>query len=262
MSKIVVLIPAYNEQETIRKLILKIEKYPLDIVVIDDGSMDKTINEVLNTKARLIQTKHAGKGHALKEGKKFVAEKDYDYIICIDADLQHTPSDIPFFIRTIKKTNDDIIVGSRFTHQLKIPIPIKIVNRLHNWMLNVYLKIKLSDYACGYRIFKKNAFLKINWKSSGYGVEIEQIISAIKLGFNIREIPINVVYSSSQKMTFKKILIMTTEIHSTLYKSFIRDPKGVFFIFISTNIFILSFLLLIFMMLMTKIRRIWHEKKN
>ena len=255
MNKIVILIAAYNEQSTIKRLISKIKQYPVDIIIIDDGSIDRTCYEVISTTATLIRSKHCGKGHALKQGQLAIINRDYEYVICMDADLQHNPSDIPRFIKSIEKTNAEVIIGSRFNEKVPIPFPIKIVNLLHNGILNLYLKLNLHDYACGYRAFNKKSFSKIKWKNNGYGVEIEQIIHAKRLGLNIKELSIKPSYKSSgAKISLKKILVMTTDIHSTLYRCFSKDFRGFIFILCSMGVFLISLIILILMLLLLKIR--------
>ena len=112
MSKVAVLLPAYNEEVSIASMVLLSLQYADEVIVIDDGSSDRT-SEVsrLAGATVLSHTTNKGKGAALKTGFKYA--QDYDIIVTIDADGQHNPSEIPDVIKPIMEDRADIVNGSR-----------------------------------------------------------------------------------------------------------------------------------------------------
>ena len=239
------MIPAYNEDRNIEKVLTILKNYFVDIVVIDDGSTDKTTTLVKKNKCILLHSEHRGKGKALEIGINYIKTKQYKFIIFMDADLQHDPRDIPLFLNKFREKNADFIVGSRFLVERKVPWQIRIVNLLHNKLLNKYLRMNLTDYTCGFRAIINEHVNDIIWNSEGYSVEIEQIILARKKGLIIVEIPVNIFYSDQNKISIEKIFTMTKQIHQMLYTHFKDELKGVFYILIGIIIFIISWMVLI-----------------
>ena len=109
------IIPAYNESQNIEEIIVETSKYVNSVIVVDDGSNDKTSIIVNQTDAKLIRNKYnMGKGEALKKGFLECYKYNADIIVTLDGDGQHSPSDIPSLIEPIATGKADIVIGSRF----------------------------------------------------------------------------------------------------------------------------------------------------
>ena len=192
-------IPAYNEESNIAKIIKKTKKYVDAVIVVDDGSRDKT-KEVAE-KANAVVLRHIvnlGKGAALKTGCDYAIKKGARFIIALDADAQHDPNDIPRFIEKLKKCN---IVFSYRKLSRKMPL----VLRFGNWFISIIVSslysIKLNDTQCGFRAFSKEAYKKIKWNAPDYSMESEMISRAGKQRLKYVQIPIETIYSDKYKGT-------------------------------------------------------------
>ncbi|MBI2660083.1 glycosyltransferase family 2 protein [Candidatus Woesearchaeota archaeon] len=198
-SNVWAVIPAYNEQHSIAGIVKKTKEYVNNVVLVDDGSTDKT-NE-LARQAGAIVLKHIvnlGKGAALKTGCDFAVKNGAKSIIAIDADAQHNPNDIPRFTEKLKKY--DIVFSYRKASR-KMPF----VLRFGNWFISnitVFLYgIKLNDTQCGFRAFSKEAYKKIRWSASDYSMESEMIARAGRQSLKYVQIPIQTIYSDEYKGT-------------------------------------------------------------
>lgn len=205
MTETVIVIPAFNESARIDKILIQLAKLKFNVVVVDDGSKDKTSETALSAKKRfkkgsLFVLKHKvnlGKGAALKTGCIAAFNLGARYIVILDADGQHKVEDIDKFDLAIHN-NFDIVFGSR---NLKINSPLVRVagNKIASMLVHLLFGIKISDLLCGYRAFTKQAFKKINWESTGYGVETEMVV---KVGLNhikYCEVPIETIYYDKYK---------------------------------------------------------------
>ena len=126
MKKVVV-IPAFNEEKMIKKVISEVAKYVDLIIVVDDGSEDKTYEKALETKKAIV-LKHIinrGQGAALMTGIEKAKELGAQIVITFDADFQHNPKDISKFVSKIKQ-GYDVVLGSRFLKKNKIPFLKKL----------------------------------------------------------------------------------------------------------------------------------------
>jgi len=114
MNKICAVIPAYNEEKSLGHFLKKLKGYNIDIIVIDDGSTDDTAEIAKSENVFLIRRiVNEGKGKALRDGFQFALEKDYELIITLDADGQHDPVEIPFFIKKINNGEAGIVIVFR-----------------------------------------------------------------------------------------------------------------------------------------------------
>ncbi len=196
-----VLIPTYNERENVSLLLPKLLELPFveEIIVIDDGSVDGTrefIKELKknNPKIKLIErSAKLGIGTAYKEGIK---KASCDFIVTMDADLSHDPSDLYKFISKIK--NADLVIGSRHLEGSQIVgwnLYRTITHLVANLLVKIILGINLSDATSGYRIYRTEIIKKIekNIKSKGFSFQIETLFYIYKLKYKIVEVPIKFI---------------------------------------------------------------------
>lgn len=203
--KIFVLIPAYNERGNLEKLIGELEKefnrlkmsFKIFLVLQgNDGSRE--LIEKLAQKKKFIGFIHypkpLGIGNAYKRGFMHLS-KSADFVLTMDADLNHDPKDIKRLLAVITKEKTDVVIGSRF-----VPDGVfadkrawkRLTSLLTNKLIQLMAKLSVKDISSGYRLMKRDVVEKIKSKltSSGYPYYMEFILLAAKSGFKIREIPI------------------------------------------------------------------------
>ncbi|MBU0757907.1 MAG: glycosyltransferase family 2 protein [Nanoarchaeota archaeon] len=198
MKRIFVVIAAYNEQKTIGKVIMDLRKNGYNnIIVVDDGSKDKTSQIALKKNVFVLRHKiNLGQGAALKTGIDFALEKGADIIVTFDADGQFLSKEIQKVILPIKKDKYDVVLGSRFLGTAKnIPILKKIVLKLGVVVVYMLYGIKVTDSQNGFRALSRYAAENIEIQNNRmeHAGEILHQIKKKKLKFC--EVPITVLYS-------------------------------------------------------------------
>ena len=192
---IIACIPAFNEEDTIAKVLIKTMKYVDKVIVCDDGSSDMTAEISEKIGAEVIRHKeNMGKGAALKTLFNRARELDADIIITLDSDGQHDPDEIPKMVAPILEGEADIVNGSRFIAEVNMPIYRKIGNKLLNFLVNVGINQKLTDTQSGFRAYSKRALRRIEITENNMGVDSQIIIDASRIGLKVVEVPINVNY--------------------------------------------------------------------
>ena len=202
--KIYIVIPAYNEQDRIIKVLKDVEKSKLPIVVVDDESEDNTYQRLQKYKGKnpkLVLLRHKvnlGKGAAMKTGADAAFLLGADAVVFMDSDGQHKAKDIDKFIKALKKGKFDVVFGSRNLGH-GVPFVRFIGNKFASVLISILFNIYISDPLCGFRGLTKAAYKKIYWESVGYGVETEMVI---RTGINkLKHCEVNVatVYLDSVK---------------------------------------------------------------
>jgi len=187
--KIIAALPAYNEEHSIAKLILKIKKKVDRVIVVDDGSTDATaeIAEALGATV-LRHLQNLGYGTAIKTCFKAAKELNADAMVILDADAQHNPDDITSLLDKLKE-GYDIVIGSRFLGNSKIPkyrkFGIGILNLAMRWD-----GVKVSDCQSGFRAYSKKAITEIDLHEKGMSVSTEILSQAKNKDLKISEVPI------------------------------------------------------------------------
>jgi len=199
IMKTCAIIPVYNEERHIKKVIEITSKHIIDVLVIDDGSTDNTPNEIAKTPVRVFRhPKNLGKGEALKSAFKLT--KDYEAIIIIDGDCQHDPDEIPNFLKMVD--HYDLIIGSREKRK-SMPLINKISNNFSTWIISRLAHQKILDSQSGYRLMKRRLIDSLDLKTTRFETETEIIIQAAKKGFKIGHLPIKTIYQT-EKSHFHK----------------------------------------------------------
>lgn len=199
-NKTFVIIPAYNEAERMGRVIAETKKYCPHIIVVDDGSQDKTFQIAQKQKVVVLRHKvNLGKGAALKTGSEAALNLGAQILVFLDADGQHKPEDIPRFIRGLEK-GYDLVFGIR---KLKRPMPCSMLlgNKLFSILIHYLYDFKLPDTQCGFRAFWAAVYPQIAWQALGYEVETEIIVRALQSHLKCGIIFIDTVYYDQYKGT-------------------------------------------------------------
>jgi len=217
--KISIIIPCYNEENTIKFIIEKVLKFNLyekEILVIDDCSTDRS-GEIIkklalensNIKYFFLE-KNLGKGAALSKG---FFEASGDIILTQDADLEYDPSDYPKLLKPFIDTDADIVYGSRFLGGDYVRLHFFwhfLANKLLTLITNLVTNLNMSDMETGYKVFKSSVIKSIKIKERSFGVEPEITVKLAKKKLVFYEVPISYKgrsYEEGKKITLKDAFI-------------------------------------------------------
>ena len=208
MSKILILVPTYNEAESIRNLLIRLDQacslipgMTLDILIIDDKSPDGTaqIAKSLNLKRLSIlhREEKGGLGPAYIAGFKYGLDKDYEYFVEMDADLSHQPEELKDLLEVSSPRN--FVIGTRWMpggSVINWPRKRQLISKMGTRYAAFALGLPFRDLTSGYRVIPTSFVQQINLDSietKGYGFQVEMAMLANKLGFVIKEVPITFV---------------------------------------------------------------------
>ena len=220
MKKILVLIPAFNAEKTISSLIDQISAFipRKDILVIDDGSTDRTYQLARESGANCLQhKKNKGKGEALKTGFEYAVEQVYYGVITLDADLQHDPKFIPEFIGEAENGTSDILVGTRHIELKTMPFSRWLTNNVTSIIVSILGDTKVRDSQSGYRYISTKVLKAVRLSTKKYELESEILIKAGRKGFKIAPVPISTIYHGSK--SFINPLVDTGRFIKLMWKS-------------------------------------------
>ncbi len=203
MKKALVVIPTYNEKETIQYMINSVLKHEgFDLLVVDDGSPDGTaaiVRNMMTSGERVFLIERSGKlglGTAYVEGFKWGLERGYDYFIEMDADNSHDPDALPLFIEKMEK-GFGLVIGSRYLNRsisvVGWDFKRLMMSKFGNFYASSILGLPLTDLTSGYRSYSREALKTIdldNLHSNGYAFQIEAAYRVATAGLRVVEIPI------------------------------------------------------------------------
>lgn len=195
MVNVVAIIPAYNEEKALADVIGKTLEHVDEVIVVDDGSSDKTSEVAIEAGARVIKhSVNLGKGEALKSGFKAIG--DDSIIITIDGDGQHNPSEIPDLVRPIIEDGADLVNGSRYMNgpEENTPAYRRVGQKVLDIATNISAGTKVTDSQSGFRAFSPKSKNVFRFKDTGFGIESEMLVDAAESGLKIVEVPITVRY--------------------------------------------------------------------
>lgn len=193
--RVLIIIPAYNEQENLEKTIAKVKfNAPFaDVLVVDDGSVDETPAIANKNGVKVISLPfNLGIGGAVQTGFKYALRRGYDVVVQVDADGQHDPVHIPKLVDHLLAKKLDIVIGSRFLNddEPEISLVRNFGIKYFSWLTSKILKQKITDCSSGFRALSKNA---IQFFSENYPVDFpdaEALILAYKAGLKMEELPV------------------------------------------------------------------------
>jgi glycosyltransferase involved in cell wall biosynthesis len=200
-KKICVLIPTFNNAQTLEGVLKEVLHYTHQIIIINDGSTDNTAQILSRYQhVRVIgYDKNVGKGYALRQGLKAAFNQGYHYAISIDSDGQHYPDDLPKFVTKLKDHPAAIIIGARNMDQASVPGKSSFGNRFSNFWFKFETGLKMSDTQSGYRLYPVVPLNDIKFFTRKYEFEIEVLVRSAWKGIEITEVPVKVFYAPKEK---------------------------------------------------------------
>lgn len=228
-----VVVPCFNEEKTVKAVLLQVlsQKIVGEIVIVDDGSQDKSLAEiqkVIDPRVKLIRnSRNVGKGKSIWKG---IQEATCEYVVIQDSDLEYDPRDLEFMLQTLVEKNADAVYGSRFL----TAGPRRAVyywHRIGNAMLthfsNAFTNIYLTDMETCYKMMKTGVAQKLNLKEDRFGVEPEITAKLSRLDCTIYEVPISYnarTYAEGKKIGWKDAVSAARSIikYSTLPRKYLK----------------------------------------
>lgn len=196
-QKITVILPAYNEEVSIGSIVLLTRFYADNVIVVDDGSSDRTAEVARKAGAEvIIHETNAGKGGALKTGFTAAVDLGADIIVTMDSDGQHNPADIPRLVDPILKGEAEMVNGSRYLNGLDRNTPIyrRVGQRVLDRFTNLNSGLRITDSQSGFRAFAASTKDIFRFNAQGMAIESEMLADAGKSGVRIKEVEIGVRY--------------------------------------------------------------------
>ena len=192
-----VIIPTYNHDSTLEGVINSIREYTDDIIVVNDGSNDRTAKILEKSKGLHVISyeKNKGKGFALQRGFQEAMKCGYEYALTIDSDGQHYPEDLVKFIDKLEESPDSVILGARNMDQSSVPGTSSFGHKFSVFWFRVETGIKVPDVQTGYRLCPLRQMMDLRLFTHKYEFEVEVLVRLAWKGVNITWVPVKVYYA-------------------------------------------------------------------
>lgn len=195
---IVAVIPAYNEENQVGRVVRQVRAHHLPVLVVDDGSTDDTVAQAEAAGARIIsQGENRGKGATLHAGFRWALAHGYKAILTLDADGQHDPAEIPLFLEAHAENGHDLLIGARNFDDM--PWTRYTMNMLGRWTFTWVMGEPMLDNQSGYRLLSRRlAAASLESKEAGYEFEVDMIVICFLRGYTLGWVPIQTIYNDER----------------------------------------------------------------
>lgn len=195
------LIPCYFEEKHIRDVAGRTRAQLESVLVVDDGSTDKTSDEARAVGVEVIRhEKNQGKGAAIKTGLRALTSRDgVEWVLILDGDGQHLPEEIPHFLAAANRNDASMIVGNRMSDTRTMPLVRKLTNLTMSGLISAIIGQRVPDSQCGFRMFRKDlAAAFVDVPSSNFDFESEMLAIAARRGVKIAAATVSTVYGDER----------------------------------------------------------------
>ncbi len=223
-------IPVHNEEHTLEAVLREVRRYSPHVLVIDDGSTDRTAELLARQDGLSIITHPTNRGYgaALISAFDYAIKSDHDVLVTMDCDGQHEPARIPVLLEAIHDA--DIVSGSRYLRDFRqqiLPTPPdrRLINQTITSELNEQLGLQLTDAFCGFKAYRREALARLHISETGWGMPLQLWVQAARLGLRIKEVGVPRIYLDPNRV-FGGVLDDATE-RLAYYRGVIRDALAV-----------------------------------
>jgi glycosyltransferase involved in cell wall biosynthesis len=193
---IAAVIPGYREEKHIGDVVRRTRQQLDDVLVVDDGSDDQTAARAREAGAEVIvHPQNRGKGESIKTGLRHWLDRQFDYVIILDADGQHLPEEIDRFVNAASTLDAQLFIGTRMNDLSGMPLLRRIVNRYMSKRISRVCGQKIPDTQCGFRMLHRQLVPDVLGGADRFDYETEMLIFASRKGYRIESVPISTVYS-------------------------------------------------------------------
>lgn len=202
MKKIAIIIPCYNEEKGLDKVLSgipyeKLQRYGFSthVIVVDNNSTDNTARVARSRNVTLLYEPKKGKGNAVKTALYAIDKKTTDYVVMLDGDNTYNPKELLRLIEPLDSNFCDVVVGSRMVgkiHKGSLAMPNRIANWAYTFLVRVFYRVNTTDVLSGYYAWKMDVINNLlpRLQSNGFSIEMEMTIKVAKMGYQIYSVPI------------------------------------------------------------------------
>lgn len=213
-----VAIPIYNEEQYVPRVLAHVLEYADDVLVIDDGSTDRTVAMLPKFPVDVIRHGvNRGYGRSMRDSFAWAATHGYDWVITMDADEQHEPAAIPSFVQAARENRADVISGSRYLNledaEGSPPQDRRAINFTITRELNQRLGLNLTDSFCGFKAYRVEALPRLRLTEDGYAFPMQFWVQAAAAGLRIQEVPVKLIYNDPNRSFGGPLDDPTTRLH-------------------------------------------------
>ena len=192
---IAAVIPAYREEKHIGDVVRRTRQQLDDVLVVDDGSDDQTAARAREAGAEVIvHPQNRGKGESIKTGLRHWLDRQFNYVVILDADGQHLPEEIDRFVNAASTLDAQLFIGTRMNDLSGMPPLRRIVNRYMSKRISRVCGQKIPDTQCGFRMLHRQLVPDVLGGADRFDYETEMLIFASRKGYRIESVPISTVY--------------------------------------------------------------------
>ena len=194
-------LPVYNNRGTLRQVVSDCRGILENVVVVDDGSTDVDVSELLSDLdvTVLIHESNRGKGEAILTASRYIEEQGGVYMVTVDTDGQHLPADIEKFIPVIQEDESSIVIGCRDFDTENVPFSSRFGRSFANFWLLVETGLQVSDCQSGFRAYPVRYLNKLQFRWSHYDFEAEVLARAAWAGLSLKMVQIRVIYPKPEE---------------------------------------------------------------
>ena len=191
--RVCAVIPAYQEEGRIGGVVSEALRYVGEVIVVDDGSQDRTADEAREAGATVVRHEtNLGKGAALLRGFREARAAGFESAVALDADGQHSPAEIPLLLSSI--AGADLVLGNRMGTPDEMPLVRRLTNRVMSAIISRLCRQRLADTQTGFRAVRLEPLLALDFEASRFDFESEMLIKMARADARIREVPVTTVY--------------------------------------------------------------------
>lgn len=195
--QLLAVVPAYNEGGRIAAVIAGLQRLPLPVLVVDDGSGDDTAAQAAQAGADVHRQSNAGKGKAILAGCRWAVAHGYDAVLLLDGDGQHDPREAAGLIDAWRD-GADLVIGSRTRCTLQQPTHRRYFNRLSSLLVTLAAGQRIIDSQSGFRLCDPRLLLRLPFSGCRYDLETEMCVLAARAGHRVVETPITAIYNDKK----------------------------------------------------------------